>query len=134
MKWSASNNGFYSALNSLIPDDAIDISDELYHSLLDGNMAGMIIVTGESGLPELQQRPAPSVDELRAMAEQQKLSLRSKADSEIAWRQDAVDAAIATDEETAALAEWKKYRVLLMRVDISTAPDIDWPTQPEQAS
>lgn len=134
MKWSASNNGFYSALNSLIPDDAIDISDELYHSLLDGNMAGMIIVTGESGLPELQQRPAPSVDELRAMAEQQKLSLRSKADSEIAWRQDAVDAAIATDEETAALAEWKKYRVLLMRVDTSTAPDIGWPTQPEQAS
>jgi phage terminase large subunit GpA-like protein len=68
------------------------------------------------------------------MAEQQKLSLRSKADSEIAWRQDAVDAAIATDEETAALAEWKKYRVLLMRVDTSTAPDIGWPTQPEQAS
>jgi hypothetical protein len=131
MKWSASNNGFYSALNSLIPDDAIDISDELYHSLLDGNMAGMIIVTGENGLPELQQRPAPSVDELRAMAEQQKLSLRSKADSEIGWRQDAVDAGIATDEETAALAEWKKYRVLLMRVDTSITPDINWPVQPQ---
>ncbi|WP_145484171.1 tail fiber assembly protein, partial [Yersinia aldovae] len=24
-----------------------------------------------------------------------------------------------------------KYRVLLMRVDTSTAPDIDWPVAPE---
>ncbi|HBN5415137.1 TPA: tail fiber assembly protein, partial [Escherichia coli] len=23
---------------------------------------------------------------------------------------------------------WKKYRVLLNRVDTSTAPDIEWPT------
>ncbi|WP_241232571.1 tail fiber assembly protein, partial [Escherichia coli] len=53
-----------------------------------------------------------------------------KADSEISWRQDAVDADIATDEETSTLTEWKKYRVLLMRVDTSTAPDIEWPTPP----
>ncbi|EKK4595233.1 tail fiber assembly protein, partial [Escherichia coli] len=46
------------------------------------------------------------------------------------WRQDAVDAGIATDEETSILTEWKKYRVLLMRVDTSTAPDIEWPTPP----
>ncbi|EFE1629557.1 tail fiber assembly protein, partial [Escherichia coli] len=35
-------------------------------------------------------------------------SLRAIADAEIAWRQDAVDVGIATDEETVALAEWKK--------------------------
>ncbi|EKK4598230.1 TPA: tail fiber assembly protein, partial [Escherichia coli] len=46
------------------------------------------------------------------------------------WRQDAVDAGIATDEETSTLTQWKKYRVLLMRVDTSTAPDIEWPTPP----
>ncbi|HAE7767435.1 TPA_asm: tail fiber assembly protein, partial [Salmonella enterica subsp. houtenae serovar 45:g,z51:-] len=46
--------------------------------------------------------------------------------------QDAVDAGIATDEETAALADWKKYRVLLMRVDTAKP---EWPTLPgEQAS
>lgn len=73
-----------------------------------------------------------SVDELIANANAQKLRLREIADSEIAWRQDAVDADIATEEETAALAEWKKYRVLLMRVD--TAKPV-WPTLPgEQAS
>ncbi|HGW6773097.1 TPA: tail fiber assembly protein, partial [Escherichia coli] len=26
------------------------------------------------------------------------------------------------------LEAWKKYRVLLNRVDTSTAPDIEWPT------
>ncbi|MDM3432117.1 tail fiber assembly protein [Citrobacter sp. Cb023] len=62
-----------------------------------------------------------------AEAEFRKAQLRAQADSEIAWRQDAVDAGIATEEETAALSEWKKYRVMLMRVDTSKAPDIKWP-------
>jgi len=44
--------------------------------------------------------------------------------------QDAVDLEMATDEETAQLTAWRKYRVLLTRVDISTAPDIDWPQAP----
>lgn len=72
-----------------------------------------------------------SQSELIADSEAMKVSLRLKADSEIAWRQDAVEAGIATAEETAALAEWKKYRVLLMRVDTSAAPDIEWPVPPQ---
>ncbi|HBN0855727.1 TPA: tail fiber assembly protein, partial [Escherichia coli] len=70
---------------------------------------------------------APSLTELIAEAEQKRTALRSIADDEIAWRQDAVDAGIATDEETSTLTEWKKYRVLLMRVD--TAKPV-WPTLP----
>ena len=62
-----------------------------------------------------------------AAAETQKAQLRGAADSEIAWRQDAVNSGIATDEEATALAEWIKYRVLLMRVD-TTKPV--WPTPP----
>ncbi|AWL54250.1 tail fiber assembly protein [Klebsiella pneumoniae] len=50
----------------------------------------------------------------------------------MSWRQDAVDAGIATTEEAAALSEWKKYRVLLMRIDTSKAPDIEWPTPPAE--
>lgn len=63
-------------------------------------------------------------------AEKKRSALRGSADTEIAWRQDAVDAEIATPEEAAALSEWKKYRVLLMRINTDTAPDIEWPTQP----
>ncbi|EPS7437428.1 tail fiber assembly protein [Citrobacter freundii] len=75
--------------------------------------------------------PPLSPEERVARAEQTRRDLRVRADSEIAWRQDAVDADIATKEETAALSEWKKYRVLLMRVDTTTAPNISWPVKPE---
>ncbi|MBV8044486.1 tail fiber assembly protein [Pluralibacter sp.] len=74
--------------------------------------------------------PEPTPEELITQAEQQKAALRQTAESEISWRHDAVDAGIATAEEAAALAEWKKYRVLLMRVDTSKVPDVEWPTQP----
>lgn len=65
-----------------------------------------------------------------ASAVQQKNSLRSAADYQIDWLQDAVDSGIATDEETALLAAWKTYRVQLMRIDTKQAPDIEWPTPP----
>ncbi|WP_024244885.1 tail fiber assembly protein, partial [Escherichia coli] len=60
----------------------------------------------------------------------QKNSLMQVASEHIAPLQDAVDLEIATEEETSLLEAWKKYRVLLNRVDTSTAPDIEWPTNP----
>ncbi|HHC0857871.1 TPA: tail fiber assembly protein, partial [Salmonella enterica] len=45
--------------------------------------------------------------------------------------QDAVDLVIATDEEKSQLAEWKKYRVLVNRVDTSNP---DWPDVPVSQS
>ncbi|HFK4066892.1 TPA: tail fiber assembly protein [Kluyvera ascorbata] len=65
-----------------------------------------------------------------AAAVQKKNSLRSAADAEISWLQDAVDAGIATNEETTLLAAWKDYRVQLMRIKTDAAPDIEWPTTP----
>ncbi|MCY6826315.1 tail fiber assembly protein, partial [Escherichia coli] len=48
----------------------------------------------------------------------------------IAPLQDAADLEIATEEEISLLEAWKKYRVLLNRVDTSVAPDIEWLIQP----
>ncbi|WP_149015905.1 tail fiber assembly protein, partial [Escherichia coli] len=83
-----------------------------------------------SGALAWVDEPPLSPEQKISDAENMKATFRAKADSEISWRQDAVDAGIATDEETSILTEWKKYRVLLMRVDTSTAPDIEWPTPP----
>ncbi len=63
-------------------------------------------------------------------AEETKNSLMQVASEHIAPLQDAVDLEIATEEETSLLEAWKKYRVLLNRVDTSTASDIEWPTNP----
>ncbi|HFI6285634.1 tail fiber assembly protein [Escherichia coli] len=65
-------------------------------------------------------------------AEETKKSLMQVASEHIAPLQDAVDLEIATEEEASLLTAWKKYRVLLNRIDISTAPDIDWPTIPAE--
>ena len=74
--------------------------------------------------------PERSHDELVADAELQKYALLTAANNSIAPLQDAVDLDIATDSEQSQLLAWKKYRVLLNRVDTSAAPDIEWPTQP----
>ncbi|EBN8660593.1 tail fiber assembly protein [Salmonella enterica] len=66
-------------------------------------------------------------------AEETKNSLMQVASEHIAPLQDAVDLEIATEEETSLLEAWKKYRVLLNRVDTSTAPDIEWPTSPAKS-
>ena len=63
-------------------------------------------------------------------AEETKNSLMQVASEHIAPLQDAVDLEIATEEENSLLEAWKKYRVLLNRVDTSTAPDIEWPAVP----
>ncbi|HAX4776878.1 TPA: tail fiber assembly protein, partial [Escherichia coli] len=56
------------------------------------------------------------------------------ASEHIAPLQDAVELELATEEETSLLEAWKKYRVLLNRVDTSVAPDIEWPTSPAEQS
>ena len=48
----------------------------------------------------------------------------------IAPLQDAVDISIASDTEITRLAEWKRYRVALSRIDTSEAPAIVWPVKP----
>ncbi|TKU81231.1 MULTISPECIES: tail fiber assembly protein [Citrobacter] len=62
-----------------------------------------------------------------ADAEREKSRLKAVADDEISWRQDAVVTGIATAEETTALSEWKKYRIMLMRVNTEKPL---WPTPP----
>ncbi|MBG6242380.1 MAG: tail fiber assembly protein [Candidatus Symbiopectobacterium sp. Dall1.0] len=65
-------------------------------------------------------------------AAKQKLASRmTVANARIQPLQDAVDLDMATEAERAKLVAWKTYRVLLNRIYISTAPDIEWPEAPE---
>ena len=52
------------------------------------------------------------------------------ATAQISYLQDAVESEIASEQETQLLAEWKKYRVLVNRIDTEQAPNIDWPNHP----
>ncbi|MEQ1966426.1 tail fiber assembly protein [Xenorhabdus nematophila] len=75
--------------------------------------------------------PPPTLEQLQQQGEREKQYRMSQASSAITPLQYAVDLNMATDTEKAALTTWKRYCVLLNRVDCTTAPDILWPEQPK---
>lgn len=68
MFYSKTTQGFYSPTihGDNIPADAVEISDEHYQSLLDGQSNGLKIVGDENGLPYLFTPPPPTLAELKA--------------------------------------------------------------------
>ncbi|WP_251549911.1 tail fiber assembly protein, partial [Escherichia coli] len=63
-------------------------------------------------------------------AELEKIRLLKQAHTAIATLQDAVVLGMASQEETLLLTAWKKYRVLLNRIQVEDAPEIVWPEVP----
>ncbi|WP_213199454.1 tail fiber assembly protein, partial [Citrobacter freundii] len=131
--FSPSTLGFYPIemkeeylTNGSLPSDVIEVSDSVRNEYNFAPPEGKQLSSSQN-MPVWIDIPPATREELIADAEREKLRLKAVADDEISWRQDAVDAGIATAEETAALSEWKKYRVMLMRVD--TAKPV-WPTPP----
>ncbi len=72
--------------------------------------------------------------EIETRAQAQKTRLMNAATTAISTLQDSVDLGMATAEENALLPVWKIYRVLLNRVDVTAAPDIDWPEEPDNVA
>ncbi|WP_166304298.1 tail fiber assembly protein [Photorhabdus cinerea] len=64
-------------------------------------------------------------------AEKQQVALLRQANETVTLLQHGVDTELASEKEKLLLIDWKKYLVLLSRVDISSAPDISWPEKPE---
>jgi len=130
-KYSPSGNAFYDTnINEFIPNDAVDITENEWTDLLDGQAKGKVIASGPDYLPCLTERPTPTADELIAMAEGRRGTLRAEADAAIQPLQDASDLDIATTEEASQLVAWKKYRVMLMRVNTEDPENIEWPEKP----
>ncbi|HDC4364748.1 TPA: tail fiber assembly protein [Enterobacter chengduensis] len=132
MFYAKSTGGFYTPeINwNNIPDDALEITDDKYLELLQAQSDGKIITSDDKGNPVAITPPPPTQEELIAQAERKKASLLQQATNTIAPLQDAFDLGIATDEEKNQLTNWKKYRVQLMRVNTSKAPDITWVEAP----
>ncbi|WP_211130385.1 tail fiber assembly protein [Serratia surfactantfaciens] len=137
--YSALTNAFYPSSLKLDyensengwPDDVVAISDEVYVSLLEGRASGKVIVADENGKPVLSNPPPPTHEELVAISELKRNVLLSEATVKITPLQDAVDIGIAVNDEISMLREWKKYRVLLSRVDVNNVQNIEWPEQPK---
>lgn len=122
--------GLYNDESNDIPGGAIRIDDELYQKLIIGQATGSFIQADENGNPILIDEVSLSHEQQVIQAMTQKKLLLTRASEEISWRQDAFEMGIATEEEIRMLKSWREYRVMLMRVDVSTHLEINWPHLP----
>ncbi|WJV52955.1 tail fiber assembly protein [Prodigiosinella aquatilis] len=136
--YSKSTGGFYAIAihGNAMPSDVVEINVDYYQQLLNEQSNGNVIQFNDAAeQPIAVQPPGLSTAELAAAAvktaENELLSRRATANARITELTYAVDLELATDEEKTALLAWKKYVVLLSRINTTTAPDIDWPTVPE---
>lgn len=148
IKFSISQQAFYGSDYHSIPDDAVPITEAEHMRLINGmNDNERRVYIGENGAFILSdQKPSgyhhwdaaikqwaiSPEDEARMRidaATRKKSSLMSKANEQVNLLQDAVDVEIATPEEEALLLAWKKYRVLLNRINNSDV-NIQWPEVP----
>ncbi|OVZ89868.1 tail assembly chaperone [Yersinia frederiksenii] len=65
-----------------------------------------------------------------AEARQKKSILLEEANTQIEILKDSIEFDMSTPTAESELVTWRKYRVQLSQLDISAAPDIDWPKQP----
>ncbi|MFZ4833095.1 tail fiber assembly protein [Rouxiella sp. Mn2063] len=131
--FSKSTFGFYKSdlYTNKLPIDSVEITDEIWQSMLQGQSLGKIISADESGHPVLKDPPLPTQESVIFQTTIKKSNLISEAAIAMMPLQDAVDLDVATDDELAKLKLWKEYRVALNRLDITQAPDITWPVSPD---
>lgn len=115
------HTGSATTINQLgsLPEDVVSVAPEGHFVKWDGKK--WVHDTGAEKTAQITQ------------AIQQKESLLTLATSNIGPLQDAVDLGIATEAEMALLLAWKKYRVLINRINPEDAPDINWPEVPDVA-
>ncbi|GKX56362.1 hypothetical protein SOASR030_24740 [Leminorella grimontii] len=115
--------------NVVIADDtsAFDITG-LYVVEVDAAGPGWIYQDGKFSPP-----PEPELTgaELHVAAEGEKLARLQAANVIIAMLADAVEFSMATPAEHQRYDEWRRYRVLLTRVDTAAVP-VNWPLSPAE--
>jgi len=128
--YAKSTRGFYRSGDKL-PSDAVEITQERLDELMLQQEQGLIIVPGDDGYPvaiENVKDPVEAATELKAI-------LIRTASETIAPMKDALDGGYIEESDKQVLLDWQKYRYALTKIDISTAPNIEWPKVPDsQAS
>ncbi|MCT2386788.1 tail fiber assembly protein [Erwinia pyrifoliae] len=99
----------------------IEVSKDVFESIGQDSMyADGKVVQGKPRIPALTEDSASAI----------KSGLFREATDRIQSLQDAINLEMSEDGDDVRLTSWKKYRVLVNRVDVSIAPNIEWPEIP----
>lgn len=124
--WSKSTSGFYdSIINTSIPLDAVEITDDYWMLLLDGQSNGKIITSDFNDYPILANPPPPSSEENKNTAS----ALLTATD----WTTIADVADPINSPYLANQAEFIAYRNLVRQIAVyPTDGDLTWPVKPNE--
>lgn len=113
------------------PDDSSEHGREIYEKALNGQFGTVILSPNETEYSwDGNEYIKKKVSDTTYANDEAKSSLLSEASLKISILNDAVELDEATDEEVKYLIAWKKYRVLVNRVDTEQT-DIIWPEKPK---
>lgn len=126
MFYSASTNGFYDEdFPAEKPSDVIEISQEQYNSLLDGQSKGKQIKGDENGSPVLADYPKRDNREINLEKQQ---ILMNEAKNKMFLPQTKLLLGQASASEKLLLTNWVNYTDALQKLDLD---DPTWPEAPE---
>lgn len=133
--FSASENGFMPGDKDYVyvnagtwPSDAIEVSAEVFYEYTQPALDGKVLGSDKKGLPAWVKAPAYTKAELVSMAEQKKLTLLTDAKEKISLWQTELQLGVISDDDKRELEKWVLYIKSLINLDVSSAPDIEWPS------
>lgn len=102
------------------------VEGQTVYEIIPGNVPDSVVGNySYNGIEFNDVRPDASV-----VAMQEKNEKMQSATLQISVLQDAIRLDMASDSDAELLKSWETYRVLLHKVDVSNAPEIDWPEMP----
>ena len=110
------------------PGFFVRVSDEDYRNLMEGLSQGKIVVPNKQCYPVLQERPAPTRDEIIAEAEEKRRALIESALQSVSIIQlKQMNGRSLTEKEVTRLNDVLDYIDALEAIETDVAPDIHWP-------
>lgn len=135
--YDASTNAFYALAlkNEYIksgawPENGKKITNEQHQHLMAGQSEGNVISADQEGNPVL----TPAMIDYVAIAQSERDNLMTLATARINKLVEAQDDGDITDAELSEINVLREYRTKLRRLDLTTAPVINWPEMPENVA
>lgn len=128
--YDAKTNGFYAVLlkesyelAGTWPKAGVEVTEEEHKALMDGQSTGKVVSADSEGKPVLTDIEIDYVALATAERDRRSAAVTARI-NELVEAQDDGD---ITDAEQQELAALRDSRTKLRRLDLTKAPDIDWP-------
>ncbi|AZF92967.1 MAG: tail assembly chaperone [Phage NG54] len=116
--------------NGLWPDDIVAVNGDVMHEYAGIPPEGKRLGADKKGKPVWVDIPPLTHEEHIEIAERKKQNLIAEVTQETEMLRAKLALGRINDDEKALLNAWLDYLDELEAVDVSTAPDINWPVKP----